>query len=68
MRFHRMELEELYNRLKRILNDAVRSCSMDFGCVTPLYVYRMWEGNDAINEIAAGLRELRKLEFMYMKL
>lgn len=33
---------------------------MDFGCVTPIYVYRMWGGSVAIDEIATGLTELRK--------
>lgn len=47
-------------RLKCFLESEARSCSMDFGCVTSLYVYRMWGGNVAINEIEAGLKELRK--------
>jgi len=33
---------------------------MDFGCITPEYVYRMWGGSVAIDEIATGLTELRK--------
>lgn len=37
---------------------------MDFGCVTPLYVYRSWGGAVAIEEIATGLKELRKNGFM----
>lgn len=32
---------------------------MDFGCITPEYVYRSWGGSVAINEIATGLTELR---------
>ena len=68
LRFHRMEREELHNRLKRFLDDEARLGSMDFGCVTPLYVYRMWGGNNPIDEIAAGLRELRKQGFMNMRL
>lgn len=24
------------------MDDEARSCSMDFGCITPEYVYRMW--------------------------
>ena len=34
------------------MENEVRSCSMDFGCVTPEYVYRMWGGCVAIEEIA----------------
>lgn len=36
---------------------------MDFGCVTSLYVYRMWGGSVAIDVIATGLMELRKNGF-----
>lgn len=34
---------ELIDRLKDFFESEARSCSMDFGCVTPEYVYRMWE-------------------------
>ena len=50
----------LIERLKEFLENEARSCSMDFGCVTPLYIYRMWGGTVAIDEIAAGLAEIRK--------
>ena len=30
--------------LKEFMKNEVRLCSMDFGCVTPLYVYKMWGG------------------------
>jgi len=33
---------------------------MDIGGITPLYVYRMWGGAVAIEEIVTGLAELRK--------
>ena len=52
--------EDVINRLKAFIEDEARSCSMDFGCVTPEYVYRMWGGNVAIDKIATGLAELRK--------
>lgn len=39
-------------------NDA-KSCSMDFGCITPLYVYRMWGGQVAIEEIEKAMAEVR---------
>lgn len=32
---------------------------MDFGCVTPLYVYRMWGGTVALEDIEAGLKEIK---------
>ena len=52
--------EDVVCRLKAFIEDEARSCSMDFGCVTPLYVYRMWGGKFSIEEIENGLAELRK--------
>ena len=33
---------EVVERLKELMENEARGCSMDFGCVTPVYVYRMW--------------------------
>ena len=51
---------DLVNQLKEFLGNEARSCSMDFGCVTPEYVYRSWCGQMPLNEIATVLTELRK--------
>lgn len=51
---------QLKSRLLQFLEDEARSCSMDFGCITPDYVFRSWGGSVAIDEIATGLSELRK--------
>ena len=51
-------------RLKQFVESEMRSCSMDIGGITPLYVYRMWGGSVAIDEIATGLTELRKIGCM----
>ena len=58
---------ELLDRLKEFLEDEARTGSMDFGCITPLYVYRMWGGNVSIEDIATGLKELRKTGFMEIR-
>ncbi len=50
----------LIERLRTFLEDEARSCSMDFGCITPLYVYRMWGCAVAIEEITLGLKQLKK--------
>ena len=50
----------LEEKIRQFLEDEARSCSMDFGCVTPEYVYRMWGGSVAIDEIKEGLKEIRK--------
>lgn len=49
---------ELIVRLREFLEQEARSCSMDFGCVTPEYVYRMWNGVVALEEIEKGLKEI----------
>jgi len=32
----------MIDRLKQFVESELRSCSMDIGGITPLYVYRMW--------------------------
>ena len=53
---------DVISKLRQFMEDEARSCSMDFGCITPLYVYRMWGGNVAIKEIETGLKKLRKFQ------
>ena len=50
----------LIDRLKEFMEDEARSCSMDPGCITPLYVYRMWGGSVALEEIERAMEEVRK--------
>ena len=52
-------MNEIVSRLQQFLESEARSCSMDFGCVTPQYVYRMWGGSVALEEIEAGLKEIK---------
>lgn len=47
---------DLYKKLQQFLMNEAQSCSMDFGCVTPLYVYRMWGGTVPFEEITEALR------------
>ncbi len=54
----------LVKRLEQFLEDEARSGSMDFGCITPLYIYRMWGGAVQMENIEKGLKELRKQCFM----
>lgn len=49
----------LHSLLTQFIESEARSCSMDFGCVTPLYVYRMWGGTVALEDIEAGLKEIK---------
>ena len=52
-------MNEIVSRLTEFLMNEACSCSMDFGCVTPQYVYRMWGGTVALEEIEAGLKEIK---------
>ena len=55
-----MQVENITNRLREFVEMEARSGSMDFGCITPLYIYRMWGGTVSMEDIEAGLQELRK--------
>lgn len=37
------------------MESEARGCCMDFGCVTPEYMYKMWGGAVSIDEIANAL-------------
>ena len=60
MRIRHM-IDNIVLRLKEFMENEARSCSMDFGCVTPEYVYRMWGGTVAIEEIASAIATLRQV-------
>ena len=46
----------LKERLQSFIESEARSCSMDYGRVTPEYVYRSWGGRVPLNEIEEALR------------
>lgn len=52
-------MEDVVARLREFMDNEARSCSMDFGCVTPEYVYRMWGGSVPLEDIATALEEIR---------
>lgn len=49
-------------RLREFMENEARSCSMEFGCITPEYVYRMWGGQVPLNEIEAAMADVRSLK------
>lgn len=51
--------ENVVYRLKEFIENETRSCSMDFGGITPEYVHRMWGGKVAIEEIEAAMAEIK---------
>ena len=56
-----INMSEIVERLKEFMEQETRSCSMDFGCITPLYVYRMWGGAVAIEDIATAMEDVRRM-------
>ena len=51
----------IIEKLREFMENEARSCSMDYGCVTPVYVYRMWGGAVSIDEIAIALDEVKRV-------
>ena len=51
---------DIVERLKSFIENETRSCSMDFGAISPEYVLRMWGGTVSIEDIRDGFRELQK--------
>ena len=51
---------ELVERVRTLMEDEARSCSMDFGCVTPEYVQRMLGGLYSVEDIEAALKIAKK--------
>lgn len=51
---------DVVERLKSFIENETRSCSMDFGAISPEYVHRMWGGTVSIEDIKGGFKELQK--------
>ena len=54
-----MVMEDVVSRLQEFIEHEMRSCSMDFGGITPLYVYRMWNGDVPLDEIERAMTEIK---------
>lgn len=52
---------DINERLKLFIENEARSCSMDPGCITPEYVYRMWGGSVSLKEIERAMADVRKM-------
>lgn len=50
---------DVVERLRQFMEAEARSCSMDFGGITPLYVYRMWNGDVPLDEIERAMTEIK---------
>lgn len=53
--------EDVVNRVKEFIESEMRSCSMDIGCITPLYVFRMFGGSVSIEDIENAMEDVRRM-------
>lgn len=51
--------KDISTRLREFMENEAKSCSMDYGCVTPEYIFRMWGGQVAIEVIKEALAEIK---------
>ena len=58
-------MNHIVSKLREFIEDEANSCSMDYGCITPLYVYRMWVGTVSIDEIENALNYLKANNYGY---
>lgn len=54
-----MDRQDIIKRLSAFIENETRSCSMDFGGITPEYVYRMWNGSVALEDIETAMAEIK---------
>ena len=54
-----METKELVLKLSQFIEDEARSCSMEASLITLEYVFRVWGGNVALEDIKAALDIVR---------
>lgn len=53
---------DIVERLRCFIENEMRSCSMDIGGITPVYVYRMWGGNVPLDEIERAMCHFKGLK------
>ena len=44
-------MDDIVLRISDLIENEARSCSMDIGCITPIYVYRMLGGEVSLEKI-----------------
>ena len=54
------EQVQLRSLLTQFIENEMRSCSMDIGGITPVYVQRAWGGRVAIEDIETAFEELKR--------
>ena len=56
-----MTMDDIVLRIRDLIENEARSCSMDFGCITPLYAYRMLGGAVSMKEISTTMDEIKRI-------
>ena len=54
-----MSMDDVVLRIRDLIENETRSCSMDFGCITPLYVYRILGGTVNIEKIEQVMSNIK---------
>ena len=52
-------MDDIVLRIRDLIENETRSCSMDFGCITPLYVYRMLGGAVSLEKIEQVMSNIK---------
>jgi hypothetical protein len=52
------DIIDIVTRLRAFMENEAKSCSMDFGCISPEYVHRMWGGTVKLEEIEKAMAAL----------
>lgn len=52
-------MDDIVLRIRNLIENEARSCSMDFDCITPLYVYRMLGGAVNIEKIERVMSNIK---------
>lgn len=50
---------DIVSWLREFMENEARSCSLDFGCVTPEYVYSMLGGTVPMEDITSALQSIK---------
>ena len=54
-------MDDIVLRICDLIENETRSCSMDFGYITSLYVYRMLGGAVSMKEIYTAMDEIKRI-------
>lgn len=57
--------DSIVEKLHQFIENEGKSCSMDYGCITPEYIYRMWGGAVPFEEIENALVYLKANNYGY---